>query len=100
MVQCEIATSCNSILRHNSKEQLLRFKWKDVNLEMKEHAPILLSLLHAATHTRRSRPNQEAEIAMRTAMLCKHWRPEMTATHKTLSLILYAGHASKQVIYN
>ena len=102
IVQSEVATLCsdrsNSVLRHHSKEQLLKFKWEDVNLEMREHAPILLSLLHAATHTRRSRPNQEAVIAMCTAMICKLRRGEMSAAHKTLSLILYAGHASKQVI--
>ena len=103
MVQSEIATlcsdGCNSVLRRHSKEQLLKFKWEDVSLEMQQHAPILLSLLYAATHTRRNRPNQEAVIAMCTAMLCKLRRPDMSAAHKTLSLILYAGHASKQVVY-
>ena len=104
MVQSEVATlcsdRCNSILRRHSKEQLLKFKWENVNLEMGEHAPILLSLLHAATRTRRKRPNQEAVIAMCAAMMCKLRRPEMSTAQKTLSLILYAGHASKQVNYN
>ena len=103
IVQSEVATLCsdksNSVLRRHSKEQLLKFKWKDVNIEMREHAPILLSLLHAATRTQRSRPNQEAVIAMCSAMMCKLRRGEMSAAHKTLSLILYAGHASKQVNY-
>ena len=103
ILQSEIATlcsdRCNSVLRRHSKEQLLKFKWEDVNLEMHEYAPVLLSLLHAATRTRRSRPNQDAVIAMCTAMMCKLRRRDMSTVHKTLSLILYAGHASKQVIY-
>ena len=104
MVQSEIATlcsdGCNSVLRRHSEEQLLKIKWEDVSFEMQQHASILLSLLHAATHTRHNRPNQEAVIAICTAVLCKLRRPDMSAAHKTLSLILYAGHASKQVIYN
>ena len=102
ILQSEVAAlcsdRCNSVLRRHSKEQLLKFKWEDVNLEMRVHAPILLSLLHAATRTQRSRPNQEAVITMCAAMMCKLRRRDMSTIHKTLSLILYAGHASKQVI--
>ena len=51
IVQSELATlcsdRCNSVLRGHSKEKLIKFKWKDVNQEMRDHAPNLLSLLHA-----------------------------------------------------
>lgn len=101
MVQSEVATlctdRCNSVLRSHSKEELVKFKWRSVNMEMRDYAPTLLNLLHAATRTRRDRPNRDAVIAMCTAMICKLRRPEMSTAQKTLSLILYAGHASKQV---
>ena len=81
---------CNSVLHRHSKEQLLRFKWDDVHLEMQEHAPVFLSLLHAASHTQCSRP-------MCTVMLCKLQMPEMSTAHKTLSLILYAAHVHSRL---
>ena len=34
------------VLHRHSKEQLLMYKWEDINLEMREHAPILFSLIH------------------------------------------------------
>ena len=101
LVQTEItnlcSNRCNSVLRRHSKEYLLSFKWDDVQKEMQEYVPTLLSLLQSAIHTRRPRPNQDAVIAMCTAMMCKLRRPDMSIAHKTLSLILYAGHASKKV---
>ena len=101
-VQAEVATlcsdKCNSVLRQHAKEQLLKFKLENFNQEMRAHAPTLLTLLQAATHTRHQRPNQQAVIATCAAMMCKLRRKEMNMVQKTLSLILYAGHASKQVI--
>ena len=101
ILQSEVAAlctdRCNSVLRRHSKEELLNFKWQSVNQEMHDYSPTLLSLLHAATRTRRKRPNRDAVIAMCTAMICKLRRPEMSTVQKTLSLLLYAGHASKQV---
>ena len=101
LLQSEVATlcsnRCNSALRCPSNEQILSFEWVRVLEEMQEHAPTLLSLLRSATQTRRERPNQDAVIAMCTAMMCKLRNSEVNAAQKTLSLILFGGHASKQV---
>ena len=101
LLQSEVATlcsnRCNSALRCPSNEQILSFEWVRVLQEMQEHAPTLLSLLRSATQTRRERPNQDAVIAMCTAMMCKLRNSEVNAAQKTLSLILFGGHASKQV---
>ena len=101
LLQSEVATlcsnRCNSALRCPSNEQILSFEWVRVLQEMQEHAPTLLSLLRLATQTRRERPNQDAVIAMCTAMMCKLRNSEVNAAQKTLSLILFGGHASKQV---
>ena len=98
LLQSEVATlcsnRCNSALRCPSNEQILSFEWVRV---LQEHAPTSFSLLRSATQTRRERPNQDAVIAMCTAMMCKLRNSEVNVAQKTLSLILFGGHASKQV---
>ena len=66
---------------------------------MQQHAPTFLEILLAATAIRCPRPNRDAVISMCSAMVCKLHRPQMSAAQKTLSLILYAGHASKKVCH-
>lgn len=101
MVRAEMEVMCSdkvdSTLKHHSREELLSFSWEKIYNEMQQHAPTFLEILLAATATRCPRPNQEAVISMCSAMICKLRRPQMSAAQKTLSLILYAGHASKKV---
>ena len=103
MVHSEIVALCSdrvdSTLKHHSRDELLNFKWGDIYDELQQHAPILLEILLAATATNCARPNREALISMCAAMICKLRSPHMNAAQKILSLILYAGHASKQVCY-
>ena len=103
LLQSEIAALCSyrseSVLRCQSNEQILSFEWERVIREMQEHAPTLLNLLHSATHTRRTRPNRDSVIAMCTVMMCKLRNSEVSAAQKIVSLILFGGHASKQVCY-
>ena len=100
-VQLEMEALCSdrvdSTLKHHSREDLLTFKWSDIYDELQAHTPILLQILLAATMTRCPRTNREAVISMCAVMICKLRRPQLSAAQKTLSLILYAGHASKQV---
>ena len=101
MIQVEVEALCSdrvdSTLKHHSREELMNFKWSSIYGELQQHAPILLEVLLAATTTRYPRPNREAVISMCAAMICKLRRPQMSTAQKTLSLILYAGYASKQV---
>ena len=73
------------------------FKWPLVMDEMNQHAPVLLQILNCCTSTRRLRANRNSVIATCTAMLCKLRSSKMSLIHKVLSLVLYAGHASKKV---
>lgn len=104
MVQSEVQALCSdqvdSTLNHSSRDDLISLKWSDIYDEMQKHTPILLEILLAATTTRCPRPNRELLISMCGAMICKLRRPQMCTAQKILSLILYAGHASKQVCCN
>ena len=101
MIKSEIEALCSdrvdSTLKHHSRDELMSFEWGSIYTELQQHAPILLEVLLAATSTRSPRPNREALISMCAAMMCKLRRPQMCTAQKTLSLILYAGHASKKV---
>ena len=90
------STKFKSTLLQHSKHDMTNFSWSSIIAEMKDHAPILLEILLAATHTKQRRSNQELVIAMCT-MLCKLRRAEMSTAQKVISMILYAGHSSKQV---
>ena len=87
----------NSVMRQQSKESLVDFKWSSIIEEIKLHAPTLYEFLKACTVTRTPRPNRESIIGMCAAILCKFRSPEMSAAQKTVSLILYSGHSSKKV---
>lgn len=97
----EIAKLCSqeaqSVLRSQSRESLMDFKWDMIVEEMNHHAPLLLEILKCCTSTKRPRVNRHSVIALCVAMLCKLRCSDMSLAHKVLSLILYAGHSSKKV---
>ena len=65
--------------------------------DMECRAPILLSLLKWASKTQRPRGNTKLVLSMITSMLCKHRKSSVCQLQRIVSLILYAGHSSKQV---
>ena len=67
--------------------------------ELHANAPVLISILRAATKTRVCRSNTNAVVGTCTAILLKHRNPKMGLLQKIISLILYSGHASKQVSF-
>ena len=101
MLRNEIARMCSrevgSVLHQQGRDTLMKFSWNDVVTEATHHAPILLELLKSCTSTRRPRSNRHSVISMCIAMLCKVRCNDMSLAHKILSLVLYAGHSSKQV---
>ena len=58
---------------------------------------MLLSILLDATRTRVPRANLHIVIGTCVAILLKHRNPKASLLQKIVSLVLYAGHASKQV---
>ena len=87
----------NSVLRADPTIELKVFKWDTLLAELSQNAPVFLSLLHAATHTRRNRENKSAVIGLCAAVLIKHRFQKMNVVQKLISLILYAGHSGKKV---
>lgn len=102
VIRNELKAMCSdkamSILRTESAAlKLNMFSWDKLLTELSTYAPVFLTLLHAATYTRRSRDNQSAVIGICAAVLLKHRFHKMNLVQKLLSLILYSGHSSKKV---
>ena len=74
--------------------------WKQVEREMAMRCPLLLRILTAATRTRSERANRTTTIVMCFAVIVKHRNPNVNLLQKIISLILYAGHCSKQVCFS
>ena len=89
--------SSNSVLKGQNIPSMSNFGWEKVLEELNVHAPILLQLLRSVTTTKSVRPNQNAIIGMCVSLLLKHCYSKMSMMQKIVSVILYAGHASKQV---
>ena len=68
--------------------------------ELLTNAPILMSILMESTKTKTVRANSQAVIATCVGLLVKHRFTKMCLIQKLVSLILYAGHANKQVLYS
>lgn len=90
------ADSTHSIL---GREAWKEFEWDTLLEELQINAPVLLSILQAATRTRAPRSNTKSVIGTRAAILLKHRSPKMSLLQKVISLVLYSGHTSNQV-YN
>lgn len=86
-----------SVLKSQNVDHLKSFHWNMLLQELSKFAPILSSLFTSATKTRVLRPNTDAVIGMCAAILLNHHNPKMNLVQKINSLILYAGHSSKQV---
>ena len=99
----EIRTMCSdstkSFLQSQSKEKLTTgLCWDQLHSELSKNAPTLLTFLQACTKTRVPRTNTKAVVGVCAAIILKHRQPKMNLLQKIISLILYAGHASKKVI--
>ena len=99
ILQSELRKLCSvdSLLKENSTTAFQEFSWNNLIKEIQDHAPLLLSVMTACTKTRSYRPNRNSTIGMCIAMLLKYRYKNMCLVQKILSLVLYAGHSSKQV---
>lgn len=98
----EVAAICSdtfkSVMRQKSKAAIKKFHHTSVTLmrELETKAPTLLSLLKSCMKTRKPRSNTGTVIAMIVSVICKNRRPSACQFQRVISLILYAGHCSKQ----
>ena len=101
LIRNEMKSMCsdrvNSLLRSTDIKDLHEFTWDQLLTELRENAPIFLRVLNAAIETRLPRRNTSGVVGVCAAILLKHRFSKMCLGQKILSLILYAGHSSKQV---
>lgn len=86
----------NSIIRENSKAGMEHFSWQSVWLELETCAPLLIIVLKQALKII-STNKKDIILSMLICMLLKLRNPKMDYLQSMISLILYAGHAGKQV---
>lgn len=100
----ELTITCsvdaNSSLRNRNPDVLEKFRWSDLLTELKETAPTMVSLLKSAISSNKSglrSPNTDAITALCCSILLRARSQRMNLIQRLLSVILYGGHASKQV---
>jgi len=92
-----ISDNTGSVLRSQDIKTMQNFSLDLILQELHVHAPSFPCLLHSITSTKTDRDNQKAIIGMCASILLKHRYIRMSSVQKILSIILYAGHTSKQV---
>ena len=103
VLRSELAVMCSkgfgSILRSTSPENLKSFSWHQVVAEMQACTPTLLHLLQSCMRTKRGfyKHKQKSIIGFLVSIMCKYRCQQMSLFQKMVSLVLYAGHSSKQV---
>jgi len=96
------ATICSdltdSVLRSENSDALKEFTWEALLQELRKYFPTLISILFSATKTRTPRNNQESIVGLCASILIKQRNAKLSLVQKLISLILYAGHSSKEVV--
>ena len=80
----------------DSQEALVSFNWEMIWLELKRHAPTLLSIISVLL------PSSEVEkhkpvVCFIAAMVLKHRYKHLSLVQRAVSILLYGNGTSKQV---
>ena len=95
------STKSTTCLRATTANEFQAFRWKILISEPSSKAPTLLSVLQSVTRKRLHKPNTDGVVCMCAAIIAIHQNPTLSLVQKLVTVILFAGHASKQVsIYN
>ena len=94
-----VSDNVGSLLRSNNMDDMKCFSWSKLVDELRVHAPTLLHLLQAMVKKKKScnRPPADGIIGVCASILLKHHYDKMSMVQKIISVVLYSGHASKQV---
>ena len=96
-VKSEIKALCSkSLLLQKGKDSICSFRWEQFQADLHDKAPVLSGLLHGCIPST-SRCNPAAIVGMCVSILAKARQPTACLVQQLVSLVLYAGHASKQV---
>ncbi len=90
--------SAQSVLCKSDPETIKLFSWKTLKCELAAVAPVLNRVLESTGVTHKNRPNFDAVVCLCVALLARNRNPKMSLVAKIFSLILYAGHSSKEVL--
>ena len=101
-IRNECATLCKktpspSYLRVGTINDLFQFDWEPLLQELQEKAPLLMSVLKAASERSNRKPADVAVVGMAAAILLKSRCMHMCKMQMMTSSLLYSGHASKRV---
>ena len=104
-IRKEIKKLCSrkhdSILRMKTKPALENFLWERILDELQLHAPTLITLLrNCLPKSKSTSATVSPAICMSASILLKITNPHINLTQGVLSIILRAGHATKQVCCN
>lgn len=90
--------SHDSILRMKLKPALEHFTWERVWTELQNHAPLLMSLLlQLLPPSKREGKNVRAALCICISIILKLHCQKVNLVQAIISLLLKAGHATKQV---
>lgn len=89
--------SVQSVLLKSDPETLKSFTWQSLKSELSAHTPVLKGILESTGVKSRNGPNFDAVICFCVALLARSRNLKMSLVAKIISLILYAGHTSKEV---
>lgn len=114
-IQKELTQMCarkhKSVFRNATPEYLKSFTWDTLLLELDSRAPIFSRVLRGIIQVKCrirnrtpqkkgrkcSRSSEEAVLGVCAAIMLRHRNVHMNLLQRIVSLILYNGHASKQV---
>lgn len=86
----------DSVLRLTSPAAVTQFSWKPVIQELKSQAPTLHSFIHSAL-AKRGRRVRPFAVGMAGSLLLKYRNQFLALPQAVISVVMYAGHCSKQV---
>ena len=109
-IQKELTRACarrsKSVLRNPTAESLINFTWEKLLSELDTCAPTFMHILRGIVQVKRRerkpvkrsyRPSEKAVLGVCAAIMLKNRNVHMNLLQCIVSLILYNGHASKQV---
>ena len=97
-IKCVCSDSRNSILRMKNKTALEHFTWETVWSELEQKAPTLTAiLLGLAPTSKRESEHIKPALSLCASILLKLRNDKVNLVQSVISLVMKAGHASKQV---
>lgn len=110
-IQKELTTMVSkkkqSLFRNKCRDGFTKFSWESITEELQKHAPILLKLLNGCIDVKRrkrkvknpgkNRPKIDSIVGLCASIILRNKSSRMNLLQRILSVILYYGHASKQV---